>query len=502
MNKSNTFRQRSILGLAALALACALGTAPVTVQAEKNGWHKGYYYEDDEKVTDDWVHSDGKRYYVGENGRKLVGWNRIGSSYYFFNQKGNNYQQGKPIGAQITKLSNQVVTMGIDVSTWQGKVNWNQVKQSGVDFVMIRVGYGKGRYGTKKCTVDNRFRSYVEGASQVGIPIGIYFYSYATSEEDALEEAEFTIGQLEGIPISFPVAYDIEDAHILNKTTNELRTSMTKTYMDTIAAAGYYPMYYCNQGWYNDHLDSEELEDYDFWYARYTNKEPDIEEYPYAMWQATSMQKIQGIPENTVDIDFLYKDYRNLIQTRTTAEKYGWYREGFNWQYYYQGQRKQDGWFTIGGYTYYLDNNGALEGWQTLDNNRYYFNGKGQMQKGIVRVGLHRYLFGEDGVLQMTTDEPGVTIDADGVCHIKKGWYRNEDDKYFYRNSDGTIAKNRWITTKGKKYYVGSKGIRVTGFQTIKKKRYYFNSNGEMVRGKTITIHGRKYTFRRNGQLK
>lgn len=502
MRKKSICWRRYAVGLVVAALACVLGTAPLMAEAKKNGWKKGYYYEDGEKVTNQWVQTGNHRYYVGENGKKLLGWNQIGSSYYFFNQKGNNYKTGKPNGAQITKLSNGTLTMGIDVSTWQGNVDWQQVKQAGVNFVMIRVGYGKGRFGAKKCTVDNRFRTYVDGASQAGIPIGIYFYSYATSEEDALEEAEFTIRQLEGIPISFPIAYDVEDAHILNLTTNELRTNMTKTFMDTVAAAGYYPMYYCNQNWYNNYLDSEELEDYDFWYARYTNEEPDIEEYPYAIWQATSTQKIKGITENSVDIDFLYKDYSKLITTRTEALKHGWYKEGFHWQYYYQGKHKKDGWFTIAGYTYYLGKEGALEGWQTLENNRYYFNSKGQMQTGIVRVGFRRYLFDENGILQYTTDEPGITIDEDGVCHIKKGWYQNSKGKYFYRNSNGSIAKNRWITTKGKKYYTDKDGIRVTGFRTIKKKRYYFNKNGEMVRGRTITIRGRKYTFRRNGQLK
>ncbi len=502
MRVQDTYRNTCRIGFLALAVACLLGGFSLKAHAEKNGWDNGYYYEDGEKVTDDWVKTGGKRYYVDENGKKLVGWHRIGSSYYFFNQKGNNYQSGKPIGAQITKLSDGAITMGIDVSTWQGNVNWKKVKASGVHFVMMRVGYGKGRYGSKNCTLDNRFKTYVKGAVDAGIPIGIYFYSYATTEEEALEEAEFTIEQLEGIPVSFPVAYDVEDAHILNKTTNELRTSMVKTYMDTIAAAGYYPMFYSNQNWYNNYLESDELEDYDFWYARYTNQEPDIEEYPYTIWQATSTQKMKGIPDNTVDIDFLYKDYSKIIETRTTALKYGWHKEGLNWQYYYQGKRKSDGWMTLAGKTYYLDSQGAAEGWQTIDNNHYYFNSKGVMQTGIVRIGWNRYLFDENGILQMTTDKPGITIDEDGVCHIKKGWYKNKKGKYFYRNSNGSIAKNKWISTKGKKYYVGSNGLRVTGFRTIKKKKYYFNSKGEMVRGKSIVINGRKYTFKQNGQLK
>lgn len=205
---------------------------------KKNGWIDGYYYKNNVKQKSTWVKDGKNTYYVNSKGKKVTGWHKIGKSYYFFNQKGNNYKQGRKIGAQITKLSNRVITMGIDVSTWQGKVDWDKVKASGVNFVMIRIGYGKGRYGSKNCTLDNRFKSYVKGASEAGIPIGIYFYSYATSEEQALKEAEFTIEQLDGVPVSFPVAYDIEDAYILKHTSKKKRTAMAKTYMDTIALAG------------------------------------------------------------------------------------------------------------------------------------------------------------------------------------------------------------------------------------------------------------------------
>lgn len=511
------------VGLLTAAILTACMTESTTSFAKKkNGWVDGYYYIKNKKQTSTWVKDGRNTYYLNKDGKKIQGWHKIGKSYYFFNQKGNNYQQGRKIGAKITKLSDKVLTMGIDVSTWQGNVNWEKVKAAGAKFVMIRVGYGKGRYGSKNCTLDNRFHDYVEGASEAGIPIGIYFYSYATSEKQALAEAEFTIKQLEEIPVSFPVAYDIEDDYVLKHTSRKERTAMAKTYMDTIAAAGYYPMFYCNQTWYNEYLDAEALKDYDFWYARYTNQEPDLNEYPYTIWQATSMQKLNGIRENTVDIDFLYKDYTKLIETRISALKYGWYEENGRQQYYFQGKRKSDGWFTIAGNTYYLSEEGALTGWQVIADNKYYFNNKGEMQTGFTKIGTKRYLFDENGALQMTTDAPGVTIDSEGVCHIKKGWYKDKKDRYFYRTSSGELAKNKWITTKGKKYYVGSNGRRSIGFKTIQGKKYYFKKNGEMkkgwltykghkyyfkkngemVRGKTIKIKGKKYTFKKNGQLK
>lgn len=468
--------------------------------AGKNGWVNGYYYINDVKQKSKWIKDGYNTYYVDSNGDKVTGWKKVDGSYYFFNQTGNNFETGKDIGAKITRLKNGVVTMGIDASTYQGEVDWKKVKKAGVNFVMLRVGYGKGRFGEKSCTLDKRFKKNVEGAVNAGIPIGIYFYSYATTEKQALKEAEFTIKQLDGVPVSFPVAFDVEDDAIVKKTTRAKRTAMVKIYMDTIAAAGYHPMYYCNQNWYHNYLDADELEGYDFWYARYTNKEPDPDEYPFSMWQATSTQRINGITENTVDIDFLYQDYSSVIHTRSSALKYGWYKEGGRLQYYYQGKHKTDGWFTYLGATYYLTSSGAATGWKDIGGDRYYFNKDGKLQTGFVKVGGKRYLLDEDGVLQLETDEPGVTIDETGVCHIKKGWYKDSKGRYFYRNSDGSIAKKKWITTNGKKYYVGSTGCRVTGFRTIGGKRYYFKKNGVMVKG-WLTYKGHKYYFKSNGQM-
>lgn len=471
-----------------------------TAHAEKNGWVGSYYYIDGVKQKNTWVNEGKNIYYVNGKGKKLTGWHKIKGSYYFFNDRQKNGNSNKKTGVKLTKLSNKVITMGIDISEWQGSIDWEKVKDSGVKFVMIRLGYGKGRYGNKNCSMDKRFKEYVEGAGEVGIPIGIYFYSYAVTPKQAQEEAEFTIGKLDGIPVSFPVAYDIEDPYIISKTTTETRTEMTKTFMDTVEAAGYYPVYYCNQNWYNNYLDSEALDDYDFWYARYTYVEPSQSEYPFTMWQASSTQKMNGITENTVDVNFLYKDYFSKIKERTKALKYGWHTEGGKLCYYYKGKPKQSGWFSVAGNRYYFSNSAAVKGFKTIDGSRYYFNSKGEMQTGFVKVSGRYYLLSDDGVLQMTTDKPGVTIDENGVCHIKKGWYKDNKGRYFYRYANGEIAKNKWMKSGKKKYYVGNDGRRVKGFKTIKKQRYYFDKNGVMKKG-WLTYNGKKYYFKSNGQM-
>lgn len=519
------FQNRIMLGFVMLVFSLVLiGACGGTSYAatKKDGWVNGYYYVNGVKQKSKWIQSGKNKYYVDSTGKKVTGWKKIGKSYYFFNEKGKIYNSSKKAGVQLTKLSSSVITMGIDVSEWQGKVNWTKVKNAGVGFVMIRVGYGKGRYGSSKCTLDKKFKEYVKGAQAAGIPIGIYFYSYATTAKQAQEEAEFVIENLDGIPVAFPVAYDIEDAYILSKTTKATRTEMARTFMETIAAAGYYPVYYCNQNWYDNYLDTQQLKDYDFWYARYTYVEPKKTAYPFMMWQATSTQKISGITENTVDIDFLYKNYSKLITTRKKALKHGWYTEAGKLRYYYKGKAKKSGWFSIAGKKYYFSNSAASTGWKTISGKKYYFNSKGEMQTGLTKIAGKRYLFSSSGVLQTTTTKQGITIDSEGVCHIKAGWYKKSNGKYFYRKSNGSIAKSQWITVKGKKYYCDSKGYRVTGFKTIKNKRYYFSktgvmkkgwltykgkryyfkSSGVMVRGKTVKIKGKKYTFDKKGVLK
>lgn len=470
--------------------------------AGKNGWSKGYYYINGKRQKKIWIENKDGKYYVNSSGKMVTGWSKIKNRYYYFNEAegGILRNANRKTGVMLSKLSNNVITIGIDMSQWQGNVNWKKIKSSGVDFVMLRLGYGKGRYGNANYAMDTKFESYVKGAESVGIPIGIYFYSYATNPKEAQAEAEFTIEQLRGIDVSFPIAYDLEDPSILEVTDNETRTEMARTFMETVSAAGYTPMFYTNKNWYDNYIDADKLSDYEFWYARYTYVEPDRNEYNYGMWQATSTQKMNGITENTVDLNFLYKDYFELVDTRNYALKYGWHQENGELYYYYQGKRLKTGWFAMAGEQYYLRKGAVTKGWNTIEGHRYYFNDKGEMQTGFTKVDGKIYLMNTEGILQTTTDEPGVTIREDGSCIIKKGWYKNKEGDYFYRYSSGKIATSKWIKTKGKKYYVDAEGHRLIGFATIKNKKYYFNEKGVMQTG-WITYKNNKYYFKSNGQM-
>ena len=189
---------------------------------------------------------------------------------------------------------------GIDVSKYQGDINFQKVKNDGVQFVIIRIGYGQ--YESQK---DPKFEQNYEGFKKVGIPIGVYLYSYAMSVSDATKEAKVVLKWLNGRQLNLPVYYDIEDKSQINLGKKVL-TNMCETFCKEIENAGYSSGIYTNKYFFTTYLDYKKLEEkYTIWVAQYN----DINTYKgkYDMWQYTSSGKVDGIKGN-VDLDILYKD--------------------------------------------------------------------------------------------------------------------------------------------------------------------------------------------------
>ncbi len=194
---------------------------------------------------------------------------------------------------------------GIDVSKYQGDINFKKVKDAGIQFVIIRIGYGQ--YENQK---DEKFEANYSGFKGVGIPVGVYLYSYATSVDDAKKEAEVTLKWLNGRELNLPVYYDIEDKSQNNLGKNTL-TSMCEAFCDEIEKAGYWAGVYTNKYFFTTYLDYKKLEEkYTIWVAQYN----DTNTYrgKYDMWQYTSSGKVNGISGN-VDMDILY---RNIFDNR------------------------------------------------------------------------------------------------------------------------------------------------------------------------------------------
>ena len=174
------------------------------------------------------------------------------------------------------------------------------MKDAGIEFVIIRIGYGQ--YESQK---DSKFERNYEGFKNVGIPVGVYLYSYAKSTSDSKKEAEVVLKWLGGRELNLPVYYDIEDKSQINLGKNTL-TSMCETFCDTIEKAGYWAGIYTNKYFFTTYLDYKKLEEkYTIWVAQYN----DTNTYrgKYDMWQYTSSGKVNGISGN-VDMDILYRD--------------------------------------------------------------------------------------------------------------------------------------------------------------------------------------------------
>ena len=197
---------------------------------------------------------------------------------------------------------------GIDVSKWQGEVNWNEVKKDGTEFAILREGWGK----KSPTQIDKKFKENYENAKAVGIPVGCYHYSYADSVDDAKREAEFCLENIRNMELEYPVCFDIEDREML-KLSNRKRTDIVKAFCGEVEKAGYYAMFYCNLNWLNNYLYKDELlPKYDLWLAQWNIDKPSC---TCGIWQYSSTGKIDGIDGN-VDLDVSYKNYPEIMKSK------------------------------------------------------------------------------------------------------------------------------------------------------------------------------------------
>ncbi len=209
-----------------------------------------------------------------------------------------------------TKDGQVVSKLGVDVSYFQQSINWKKVKESGIEFAMIRVGY-RG-YESGSINKDNRFDEYMKGAAKAGIETGVYFYSQAVSVEEAEEEADFVLSNISDYDVTYPVVFDWEITGETGARTNDMTpailTDCTAAFCNRIAEAGYIPMIYSPKRQAIFKIDRDSLAGFDFWLAEY-NEEP---EYPYMfqMWQYASDAEVPGIAGN-VDINLCFVDYPN-----------------------------------------------------------------------------------------------------------------------------------------------------------------------------------------------
>ena len=402
------------------------------------------------------------------------------------------------------------IVAGIDVSYHQGTIDWKKVKNAGIDYVIIRVGYRAYRSGS--LGKDVKFLSYIKGAKEAGLQVGAYIFSQAITEEEAVEEADFAIKQIEasGYTLDLPLAIDCEyaaegvgrlyEAHLSKKEM----TDVANAFCERVQSLGYQPMIYSSSSWFYNKMDGETLaQKYLLWMARYNthsydaSTESDKALYggQIGIWQCSSSAKVDGISGN-VDLDWFYLDTLNGVCQG----------EDGNWYYYVNGEidetfsglaKNQNGWWYVRNgkvdFSYYgVEQNG--NGWWRIEDGKvnFDFNGFAENRNG--------WWYLENGKVQLDrTDVIQGTVDG------KNGWWYVENGKVVFTE---TIAQNRngwWYINGGAvdfehygveqnrngwwKIEAGKVNFEFTGFAENQNGWWYLE-NGKVQLDRTDVIQG------------
>ena len=428
--------------------------------------------------------------------------------------------------------ANAAGAQGIDVSKYQGAINWAAVAQSGVSYTFIKVG-------STKSGVDPYFAANVAGAQAVGIRTGVYIYSYATTVEAAIQEANLVLQWIEPYNINFPVAFDFEDGIQKGLDANTC-TAMANAFCSVIAQAGYTPMLYTYTNFYKSHFTSALA--YDKWIAQYSDHN-DIA--GWAIWQYSSSGAVAGI-NGRVDMNVAQKDYTAFIPAVGLLDL------GAGNVYFFNNYRKQFGWVDVAGIKYHTDEATGIvtTGWYvdplgtgtyyftpgtanaavgltTIDKGIYYFNEAAQLQTGWLELAGNTFYFDPlaNGALYTgwwsdptigtryldTTDGHmlvGLAVIGKDMYYfneqgfLQTGWVTVNNITYMFNpNDNGKMYKGWWTDTTGTYYLDKADAHRETGLASIDGATYYFGADGKIVAGQTVNIGGSDYLFGLDGKL-
>ena len=390
-------------------------------------------------------------------------------------------------------LPDGVTAQGIDVSEHQGRIDWDAVKASGIDFAILRVGFGAPSFGGR---VDYQFNRNISECERLGIPYGVYVYSYAFDNQQAADEASMVIDCLSGHNPRLPVYYDLEDKTIIADGRQSGIASRAQTFCNKISSAGYKPGIYANLNWFNNILTDPVFKSgsWDHWIAQYNSQCHYTASYSF--WQYTSRGKVSGISGN-VDMNYAYVDvslyYWQLKEgtwyyATSDGKAYtGWLRQGGAWYWLDPdaGGVMATGLYECNGSMYWFNASGAMAtGWVLDGGTWYYATGSGALARGPVSVGGVPYCFDARTGAMLT----GYQTDAQGVrryfgsCGPLNGWGFVDGSWYWF--ADG-IASTGWLYTGGSWYWLDpdAGGAMVTGLHACNGSAYWFSASGAMATG-------------------
>ncbi len=387
---------------------------------------------------------------------------------------------------------------GVDVSEWQGKINWAQVKTAGVDFAILRCGYAS-------TYPDKQWHNNVQGCLSSGMPFGVYLYSRATSPEEASKEADFVISQLKsegltGADLALPVYFDMEDSKMVGKNY----AAIAQAFFDKLTAAGYPVGTYANLSWWNTRLTSPVFDKYSKWVAAY-NASIGLTYAPMSnfsegngVWQFSDYGSIPGI-SGRVDLNYTYMAPVNSDHWIKSESKW-WYR-------YVDGSYPANCWAQIDGQWYHFDASGWMQtGWLWVNGAWYYLGPSGAMQTGWLNDGAWYYLDPEAGGAMATgvktVQGAAYFFDASGA--MAAGWcvdggawryaapsgalvsgWNVVNGSWYWFDGETYAMREGWLNDGGSWYWLadGGDGRMATGWQIVNGAWYYLGPSGAMQTG-------------------
>lgn len=388
-------------------------------------------------------------------------------------------------------LPDGATAQGIDVSEHQGRIDWNAVKASGIDFAILRVGFGAPSWGGR---VDYQFNRNISECERLGIPYGVYIYSYAFDNQQAADEASMVINCLSGHNPRLPVYYDLEDNSIIANGRQTGIASRAQVFCNRISAAGYEPGIYANLNWFNNILTDSVFKSssWDHWIAQY-NSQCDYTGN-YSFWQYKSNGKVLGINGN-VDMNYAYVD----------VSLYHWQLIDSTWYYAASNGKAYAGWLFQSGTWYWLepDAGGAMAtGLHECNGSLYWFNSSGAMATGwVLDGGTWYYATGSGALASGWLNLNGTWYWLDPSTHAMATGFHECNGSLYWFNASGAMATG-WLLDGGTWYYATGSGALARGPVSVGGVPYCFDARtGAMLTGYQTDAQGVRRYFGSCGPL-
>ena len=387
----------------------------------------------------------------------------------------------------------KAICKGIDVSYHNGTIDWKRVKQSEVEYAIIRCGYGTN----DKNQDDKKWEENVKGCIDNNIPYGVYLYSYADTVEKASSEADHAIRLLQGKKLKYPVYYDLEEDKLRDKISKQTIADIAQTFCDKLSAKGYTVGIYANKDWFTNYLTDSRFNNWTKWVAQYNT----VCNYKgkYDMWQCSSTGRVPGISGN-VDLNYSYSPFGN---------SYG----GGNTNNGGTTNKYSDGLNEIEGELYYFKNNridtsysGLVQygnEWYYIENGKVNWNYTGLAQRGIewFYIEKGKLNWNHSGIVEYNNQwfyvERGrLNWNYTGLGQSGNDWYYIERGRVNWGYTGLVQKGNEWFYVKGGKLDWSYTGLVQKGNE------WFFVRNGRLDWGYTgLACNGEYYFYVKNGRL-